>query len=185
VDGRYQETVARPEVVQHRLEDAGTFPNNERLPLLAYKGALELPERDPAALIEDLFQAHGWSGAWRDGIYGFHHYHSTSHEVLGVYQGSARVQFGGDQGVVLAVERGDVVVIPAGVAHKNLGSSHDLGVVGAYAHGRDWDMNYGKPDERPQADDQIAQVPMPEMDPILGQGGPLTKAWREGGDQKA
>ncbi len=24
-----------------------------------------------------------WLGAWRDGIFAFHHFHSTAHEVLG------------------------------------------------------------------------------------------------------
>jgi len=47
---------------------------------------------------------------------------------------------------------GGVIVIPAGVAHQNVGSSGDFGVVGAYPDGRDWDLLRGQPGERPQAD---------------------------------
>ncbi len=180
LNDRFPDLVASPKVRQHMLQDDGTFPNNENLPLLLYVGALHLPERDPAAAIEALFQAHGWAGSWRDGIYGLHHYHSTTHEVLGVYRGTARVQFGGPSGVELAVQRGDVVVIPAGVAHKNLGASPDLAIVGAYPGGRSWDMNYGKAGERPQADENIARVPLPEADPVFGRGGPLQELWRDG-----
>jgi len=136
-----QASVAKPIV----LKDDGTFPNNEKLPLLIYPAALKLPQHDPATTIEALFMANRWAGAWRDGIYGFHHYHSTAHEVLGVYGGSARVRLGGENGISLEITRGDVVIIPAGVAHKNLGSDQDFRVVGAYPIGQSWDMCYGEP----------------------------------------
>jgi long-chain acyl-CoA synthetase len=45
----------------------------------------------------------GWSGTWRNGIYAFHHYHSTSHEVLGIAAGSAAVRFGGEGGATVRV----------------------------------------------------------------------------------
>jgi uncharacterized protein YjlB len=167
----------RAEVIGRTLADDGTFPNNEQLPLLAYKGALRLPGQEPAAAVESLFATHGWGGSWRNGVYSFHHYHSTAHEVLGVYSGTAAVQFGGPGGVVLEVERGDVVLIPAGVSHKNVGSSPDFRVVGAYPRGQRPDMNYGREDERPGADERIAQVARPQADPVYGQGGPLDEEW--------
>ena len=72
---------------------------------------------------------------------------------------------------------GDVIIIPAGVAHKNLGSSGDFRCVGAYPPGQDWDMNYGKAGERPAADENIANVPLPVADPVFGFEGPLMKNW--------
>ena len=35
-----------------------------------------------ASKCEALFARNGWLGAWVDGIYSFHHFHSTRHEVL-------------------------------------------------------------------------------------------------------
>lgn len=167
-----------PDVIAQELKDDGVFPNN-RLPLLIYRDALVAGENDPAARFEQLFAANGWSGGWRNGIYPYHHYHSTAHEVLGIFSGSARVQFGGEDGVVHELHAGDVVIIPAGVAHKNLGSSEDLGVVGAYPEKQHWDMNYGKLGERPQADRNIARTPLPKADPVYGAAGPLIEHWTE------
>jgi uncharacterized protein YjlB len=171
------EHVREPDVAKHLLEGYDTFPNNEACPLLTYEGVVKLPSDDPARIFEELFSANGWRGSWRNGIYGYHHYHSTAHEVLGIYSGEAQVQLGGPNGITVTLHPGDVVVIPAGVAHKNLGSSGDFGVVGAYPAGQNWDMNYGKEGERPQVDENIAQVPMPETDPVYGAGGPLIDAW--------
>jgi uncharacterized protein YjlB len=176
-DVRFKEVINTSHVVHHVLKDDGTYPNNETLPLLVYQEVLTLPERHPAAIFEEVFEANQWSGSWRNGVYGFHHYHSTAHEVLGVFSGSARVQFGGEHGVILSVSRGDVVVIPAGVAHKNLGASHGFGVVGAYPLGQHWDMCYGKSGERPQADHNIAHVALPQSDPVYGAHGPLFDRW--------
>jgi uncharacterized protein YjlB len=170
--------VPTPRVAAHTSQDDGTYPNNESLALLAYRGALELSGPDPAALFERLLAANGWGGSWRNGVYGFHHYHSTAHEVLGVYGGTARVQFGGEEGVVVEVQAGDVVVIPAGVAHKNLGASRDFWVVGAYPRGQSPDMNYGREGERPRADERIARVPLPAADPVYGDSGPLVEYWK-------
>jgi uncharacterized protein YjlB len=180
-DARFRDLLRTPVVLAHSLKDDGIYPNNERLPLLAYQAALRLPEHNPAAVFEALFGTHQWSGSWRNGVYGTHHYHSTAHEVLGVYGGAAQVQFGGEQGVVLSVSAGDVVVIPAGVAHKNLGASGDFRVVGAYPRGQRWDLCYGEPGERPGADQNIARVPLPEADPIYGTNGPLIEHWSKQG----
>ena len=158
------------------LKDDGKIPNS-KLPLLLYQAATALPQNDPAHVFEELFEDNGWSDSWRNGIYSYHHYHSTAHEVLGIYRGSAKVQLGGEDGVVEEVQAGDVIVIPAGVAHRNLGSSHDFGVVGAYPEGQDWDMNYGKSEERPRADQNIARVGLPRLDPVFGENGPLIEKW--------
>ncbi len=166
------------DTVEHvLLKDDGRFPNNERLPLLIYRNAIVSSGRDTASVIEKTFLQNGWGGSWRNGIYTKHHYHSTAHEALGVYRGSATVQLGGDGGIKSRIYAGDVVVIPAGVAHKRLDSTSDFMVVGVYPAGQMWDMNYGKAGERPRTDDTIAGVPIPESDPVYGVRGPLKTLW--------
>ncbi len=167
-----------PIAAVHVFGDDGRFPNNEKLPLVVYQNAVKLPQRDPAATFEEIFHANGWGNSWRNGIYPYHHYHSTAHEVLGISRGEAAVRLGGDErGQTFEVHSGDVIIIPAGVAHKNLGSSPDFQVVGAYPKGQKWDMNYGQPGERPQAERNIAQVPLPQTDPVYGKDGQLAKNW--------
>jgi len=168
--------VKEPDVLAQELKDDPIFPNS-KLKLLVYRKAVELLEKDPASIFEQLFAANKWQGSWRNGIYPYHHYHSTAHEVLGIYRGWANVQLGGENGLALEIQAGDVIIIPAGVAHKKLRSSPDFGVVGAYPGGQDWDMNYGKPGERPNADRNIERVALPKLDPIYGANGPLLEKW--------
>jgi uncharacterized protein YjlB len=125
-----------------------------------------------------LFQKNGWGGIWRDGVFSYHHYHSTAHEVLGVVRGSARIAFGGPEGIAVEVETGDVAVIPAGVGHCNLGSSGDFLVIGAYPRGQSWDLRTGEPDERREVLENIRKVPLPETDPVFGDKGPLIEHWQ-------
>ena len=155
------------------LKDDGTFPNNPR-PLLLY---LQAVPPDPAE-IERLFTANEWPSAWRNGVYPYHHYHSTAHEALGVYSGSATIRFGGPEGASATIRAGDVAVIPAGVAHRCLESSSDFRIVGAYPHGQRWDMCYGEAGERPRVDRNIASVGDPQTDPVQGSGGALPRLWR-------
>ncbi len=159
-----------------RFEDDGTFPNS-RLPLLFYAEAVERAEAS-AERMEALFTAGGWPPAWRASVFTYHHYHSTAHEALGCAQGWASIMLGGPTGRVLEVRRGDVIVIPAGVAHRRLGSGDGFMMVGAYPPGQDWDLLRGEPGERPGADRHIAAVPMPSTDPVAGAGGPLMQHWR-------
>jgi len=159
------------------LADDGIFPNNERLPLLVYHDVLGAGALDLVARARDLFRLNHWGGSWVNGIYGYHHYHSTAHEVLAIAAGEAKVQFGGERGVTATVRAGDAVVIPAGVAHKNLGSSRDFTVVGAYPKGQHYDMCYGEEGERPAADQNVASVPLPQADPFSGPTGPLMRRW--------
>jgi len=168
---------ANAEVIQRILKDDGTYPNNDNLPLLLYKDVLNLPKGYPAETIDELFENNNWGGSWVNGIYSFHHYHSTAHEVLGCFSGSAKVQLGGEDGIIQTIGRGDVVVIPAGVSHKNLGSSSDFRVVGAYPFGQSPDMCRGGSKERLKADQNIASVKLPEKDPVFGETGPIIDQW--------
>ena len=165
-------------VEAHLLEPHESFPNNPQLPVLLYRAAFRLPGYgDAAGTIEKAFRRNGWSSGWRDGLYNYHHYHSTAHEVLGCYAGKSRVQIGGPQGPVLDFARGDVLVLPAGAAHKSIETSKDFSVVGSYAQGRSYDMRRGRPEELAQANEQIEAVPLPERDPVFGSGGPLFRHW--------
>ncbi|MBI2946735.1 MAG: hypothetical protein HYY23_03755 [Verrucomicrobia bacterium] len=64
-------------MAHYLLQDDGSIPNNPKLPLLFYPGAVKLSGSDPAAVIEVRFASNGWGGKWRNGIYQFHHYHTA------------------------------------------------------------------------------------------------------------
>jgi uncharacterized protein YjlB len=75
---RWQDFV-QPE--QLNFNDNGIFPNSP-LPLLFYRDAITTNAKDPASICEQRFAENDWTNSWRDGVYSFPHYHSTSHEVL-------------------------------------------------------------------------------------------------------
>ena len=168
-----------PAVEQHLFTDDGIVPNNPDLPLVVYRGVLDTG-RDAAAKCERLFAGNGWSGGWRGGVYPYHHYHTTAHEALGVVAGSARVRLGGEAGALVDIAAGDVVVIPAGVAHKGEAASPDLVIVGAYPEGRGPDLQVAGKGDREAALANIARVPRPAADPVCGPAGPLVARWRAG-----
>jgi uncharacterized protein YjlB len=80
-------------------------------------------------------------------------------------------------GKIVTVKAGDVIVIPAGVAHKNIDQSPDFKVVGAYPTGQTPDMKYGKLGERPMTDGNIRKVPLPTNDPVFGKTRQLIQHW--------
>jgi uncharacterized protein YjlB len=161
----------------YRFADDGVVPNNPALPLVVYRGALA-EGGDRAAACERLFARNGWPDAWRNGIYPHHHYHSTAHEVLGIAAGDARVRLGGERGQTVELRAGDVVVIPAGVAHKRESASADLLVIGAYPRGQSPDLCRAEADSHDWALGHIAAVPLPAADPVTGRADPLLECWR-------
>jgi uncharacterized protein YjlB len=167
-----------PQFETYRFADDGIVPNNAALPLVVYRGALA-ESGDRAGACERLFAQNGWGGGWRNGIYADHHYHSTAHEVLGIARGNARVRLGGAGGPVVELSAGDVVVIPAGIAHKSESVSGDLLVIGAYPRGQHPDMCRAEPAEHDRALANIAAVALPEADPVTGRADPLLLCWRE------
>lgn len=167
-----------PRVLAYLLPPASAIPNHPRWPLLVYLEALPRDELDLAAAFERLFARNRWPAAWRDGVFPFHHYHSTAHEALGVYSGEVTVQFGGDAGVAVTARPGDVIVLPAGTGHKRLGSRGRLGIVGAYPAGQHPDTCTPPMTNLTRATEAIARVPLPECDPVCGAGGPLFGHWR-------
>ncbi len=155
-----------------RFTDDGRFPNS-RLPLLVYRTALP----DGQVVMERTFAGNDWSNSWRDGIFTFHHFHSIAHEVLGIAAGEVQVMFGGPSGQTVTVRAGDVVVIPAGVGHRNVGQTNDLLVIGAYPGGTDYDTRRGDPREHEIVLRNIAAVKLPACDPVFGADGPLIGLW--------
>src|SRR3954469_23631175 len=86
----------------HFFADDGVFPNS-RLPVLIYRGVLETPD---AAVFERMFDANGWPSAWRNVLFSVHHYHSTPHEVLGIYGGRVTARLGGGWGTCVTLAAG-------------------------------------------------------------------------------
>ncbi len=143
----------------------GEIPNNPALPVVLHRGAL--PAGQPAAA-EALFARHGWPPAWRNGIYDYPHYHPNAPEALAIASGHVRVRLGGESGVTVDLASGDVVVLPAGTGHQNLGASADLLVVGAYPPGAEPEEFTGLPGEKARALGAIATTPAPPCDPVTG-----------------
>jgi len=171
---------AVPDIAAFRFGDAGRFANNATLPALVYRRVVPRQFVTPesiASWFERTWRQHGWAAAWRYGVYNFPHYHSTAHEVLGVYRGRASLRIGDRSGCTVEASAGDMLVLPAGTAHQNLGASSDFHVVGGYPSGQTADLLRGRDGERPAADERIAKVPLPLSDPVWGDSGPLVTHW--------
>lgn len=162
----------------HRFKDDGQTPNNPELPLIHYRGAVRLdPKWDPAAIFEVLFGRYQWVGSWRDGVYGFLHFHTKTHEVLGIARGTVGVRFGGAHGRKISLKAGDVVILPAGTGHCRVDASNDLLVVGAYPEGSGYDEPKPEDIDPKTARANIAKVPVPPRDPVYGAEGPMRQIW--------
>jgi hypothetical protein len=90
-------STSAPDPITYNFTDDGRIPNNPCLPLVLYRGGIDLVgSPDPEAVIEKTLAANGWGNMWRNGIYPYVHYHSMIHEAMGIARGRATVRFGGE-----------------------------------------------------------------------------------------
>lgn len=158
------------------LAPDGEIPNHPHFPLLVYENAF--PADSGSEQVRELFESNRWENTWVNGVYSYHHFHSTAHEVLGCYRGRATVQFGGPNGPEISIAAGSAVVIPAGVGHRKIESCPDFGVVGAYPEGTSHDLCTGRGESVETMMGRIEAVSLPDSDPVHGEGGPLFGHWK-------
>lgn len=153
---------------QHWSKPNGVLPNS-RFPLLVYRGGI--PGGGTEA-VRACLKGNGWSNNWQyPGVYTYPHFHSTTHECLGVAAGWMELDLFGRGGIRVRVEAGDVVVMPAGVSHVMVGNSEDVMLIGGYPDGRDWDnMQEDHITEAGcrEAVKRIMMLPIPTLDPVTG-----------------
>ena len=182
------------------LTESDGMPNNDKLPLILYRAAVDLDDEEPERVFEKTFARHGWGNGFRGDTFPFHHYHSVAHEVVGFARGRAEIQFGGPAGPIHRVQAGDAVVIPAGVGHRRLDETPGFSSVGAYPPGQSPDLCVisesdariarRRPDmgnleisvigekELQAARASITGTALPLTDPIMGNSGPIMTLWR-------
>ena len=150
------------------MDDDGTFPNNKEYPLLLYKSAFLGTQSKATQMITGSGQ---WTSPWVWGIFPFHHYHSNAWELLLCTRGEAIIQMGGPTGPMVQVATGDLMLVPPGLAHKQILDSGGFTLLGSYP--KDSELRLGPVDtlrEAPtvQQRENIASCPLPPKDPFFG-----------------
>jgi uncharacterized protein YjlB len=144
-------------------------------PLLIYHSAF--PPSTPASALEAHLRTNSLTPQWRYTMYTTTHYHSTTHEVLCVFGGRAKLLFGGETNpkkVEQEVGAGDAIVVPAGVGHRLVEELEGgFVMVGSYPEGCAWDMCYGREGEEGMAE-RVREVEWLGRDPLYGGDGPVT-----------
>ncbi len=164
------------EIIEHFFRPDDHIPNSE-FPLLVFKHMV--PCEDKAEWLEKTFRKNGWTNNWKDIILPFDHFHSNTHEVLGLASGTAVLHVGGRKGKTLAIESGDVIIMPAGVGHFSMDNSIPYQFVGGYPFGSAWNLRKNLQEGNEKAIlDEIKNAPFPKSDPLFGQNGPLFTYWK-------
>jgi uncharacterized protein YjlB len=126
-----------PDPETYYLTSSTQHVPNSILPVLIYRSCLttSLTPLSVCSTIEP--------NAWQKGgifkHYGAHHYHSVTHECYAVFKGGSKLLLGRgpldaatEHDLVVEVEAGDAIVLPAGVAHCSLESWGEYEYVGLY-----------------------------------------------------
>ncbi len=140
-------------VSQILVKSDGLSPNAgaHSLPALLYRGLFG--STPSASAIEAHVRKLGWQPAWRYPMYKEAHFHSTTHELLAAYKGSADILLGGSDELarrgsaseseshkVVTLQAGDVLLLPAGYSHRAVEDRDGFQMVGSYPHGgAQWD----------------------------------------------
>lgn len=160
----------------YSFTDDGIIPNHT-FPVIVYPQCVDL--EDCSDWLEATFKKNNWLNNWRDIVLPYDHFHSNTHEVLGLGWGSVSLKIGGANGQIFHLSAGDVIIIPAGVGHYSVSEHSNYQIVGGYPNGLLWDLKTGlEPGERAQILQAISAVEMPEKDPIFGNGGLLLDQWK-------
>ena len=163
-----------PIIRELHVKSNDTFPNSH-FPVLLYKRVLDVPAFFAASKIEKHFIANGWTGIVSAPVLAKHAYHSNAHKVLAAIKGQAMILIGGENGKHVKFEKGDVLIIPAGVAHKNLSKESDIVCVTAYYGNDKVETLYGD-----EAKHDLPDMPVPAADPFYGENeNGLLHAWKD------
>ncbi|CRG89686.1 hypothetical protein PISL3812_06725 [Talaromyces islandicus] len=162
-------------VSQHHIPAWKRIPNTSihNKPLLIYHSAFTASASQLSARLKEIDVV---IPQWQYSMYRQSHFHSTTHEVLGIISGRACLCFGGEENparVQPVVQAGDLIVVPAGVAHQLLQDlDGDFDMLGSYPHGKHWDMCYGvESEDEAQITKAIAQLAWFDRDPLYGDDG--------------
>jgi uncharacterized protein YjlB len=158
------------------FDDDGVIPNN-KLPVIVYQKVIDT--EDASDWLENTFKKNNWLNNWRDIVLPYDHFHSNTHEVLGLGRGKVSLKIGGVNGKIFDLNIGDVLIIPAGVGHHSVSAHTNYQFVGGYPNGNDWDLKTGLEEhERTTILKAISNLAIPDKDPIFGQEGLLFAKWK-------
>jgi len=162
-------------VSKHQIPAWNGIPNTsiQGKPVLIYHGAFR--EATASQIESHLKTVGAVTPQWRYTMYSTTHFHSTTHEVLGVASGAAKICLGGEENpgrIEPVVRQGDVLVLPAGVGHRLLQDMGDFQMVGSYPVGHEWDMCYGRAGEEDKVE-KIKDLEWFKRDPIYDADGPV------------
>jgi len=162
-------------VSQHQIPAYKGLPNTsiQKKPLLIYHSVFQDAS---ASQIESHLNSVGVvSPQWRYTMYSTTHFHSNTHEILAIASGAAKLCLGGEENqdrIEPVVEKGDMIVLPAGVGHRLLEDKGGFQMVGSYPVGNSWDMCYGHAGEEEKVKG-IEKLGWFKRDPVYGDEGPV------------